>query len=423
MIKQFFRSFFLGLLLAGTTTGVLYAQETSGAGILLRNATIIDGRAHVKPYQGSILIEDGLIKKITKKNISVGEDVLQLDCTGKYIVPGLVEAHMHLATGDLSDRDKAKVSTDRILLNMVHHGITTVRDMAGDAPYLAEYKSKIEKGELVGPEIFYAAQFAGPGYFEMFSRGSRTKMGTKAWERAISDTTDIEKVVKEAKSAGVTAIKTYAELSKETMRKIVKSARKEGLLVWSHATVFPIQPTDAVGLSVNSISHAADVIFEQIPKDSLTLSYAWSQVYKGLKVDQKVLSPLFVLMKKNKVYFDPTIFHATNNNLHYAIEITRLAHRAGVKIVCGTDWIYPEDAAMVPLYNEALIYKEEVGLSALEVLESLTYNAALVTGLKDRGYLARGMRADLLLLDKNPMENIKALFQPYRVVLKGNIVK
>lgn len=422
MIKQFVQSLFLGLLLTGTVTSVSLAQEKSGS-ILLHNATIIDGRAHIEPYQGSILIEDGLIKKITKQNISVGKAVQQLDCTGKYVVPGLFEAHMHLATGDLSDKTKAKASTDRILLNMVYHGITTVRDMAGDAPYLAEYKSKIEKGELVGPDIFYAAQFAGPGYFEMFSKGSRIKMGNKAWERAISDTTDIEKVVKEAKAAGVTAIKTYAELPQETMQKIVRSARKERVLVWSHATVFPIQPTDAVALSVNSISHAADVIFEQIPKDSLTLSYAWSQVYKGLKVDEASLKPLFVLMKKNKVYFDPTIFHATNNKLHYAVEIAKLAHQSGVKIVCGTDWIYPEDASMVPLYDEARIYKEDVGMSALEVLESLTYNAALVTGLKDRGYLARGLRADLLLLDKNPIEDIKALFQPETVFLKGNIVK
>ncbi|SKB61997.1 Imidazolonepropionase [Sphingobacterium nematocida] len=422
MIKQFVQSLFLGLLLTGTAINTSVAQKTSG-GILLRNATIIDGRSHIKPYQGSILIEDGLIKKITKQHISVDQDVHQLDCTGKYIVPGLFEAHMHLATGDLSDRNKAKASTDRILLNMVHHGITTVRDMAGDAPYLFDYKRKIDKGELLGPDIFYAAQFAGPDYFEMFSRGSRVKMGNKAWERAITDTTDIEKVVKEAKAAGVTAIKTYAQLSKETMLKIVKSARKEGLLVWSHATVFPIQPTDAVELSVNSISHAADVIFEQIPRDSLTLSYAWSQVYKGLKVDPKTLNPLFVLMKKNKVYFDPTIFHATNNKLYYAVEIAKLAHQSGVKIVCGTDWIYPEDTSMVPLYDEARIYKEDVGMSALEVLESLTYNAALVTGLKDRGCLMKGLRADLLLLDKNPMEDIKALFQPQMVFLKGNIVK
>ncbi len=421
MMNYFFRTLSFSVSLLLITPEALFAQATRG--VLLHNATIFDGRSHVKPYKGSILIEDGLIKKVTKGDISAGPDVQQIDCTGKYIVPGLFDAHIHLATGDLSDRDKAQASTDRILSNMVRHGITTVRDMAGNAPYLAQYKNKIERGELVGPDIFYAAQFAGPGYFEMFSTGSRVKMGNAPWERAISDTTDIDKAVREAKSAGVTAIKTYAELSNESMHKIVRSARKEGLLVWSHATVFPIQPTDAAALSVNSLSHAADVIFEQIPKDSLTLSYAWSQVYKGLKVDPAKLKPLFALMKKNQVYLDPTIFHATNNKLHYAIEVTRLAHQTGVKIVCGTDWIYPENNSMVPLYDEARIYKQDVGMSSLEVLESLTYNAALVTGLKDRGYLAKGFRADLLLLDNNPMEDVKALFQPYQVFLRGKMLK
>ncbi|MFD2556331.1 amidohydrolase family protein [Sphingobacterium tabacisoli] len=422
MIQHLIKKLCLGLLLLHIGAGSSLAQKNTNS-ILLHNATIIDGRSNVRPYQASILIQDGFIRAISKKKINVGRNVQEIDCTGKYIVPGLFDTHIHLATIDLSDIEKARNATDKILENMLQHGITTVRDMAGNAPYLAQYKQEIKSGAKAGPDIFYAAQFAGPGYFEMFSQGSRIKMGNSPWERAVSDTTDIAQVVKQAKDAGVTAIKTYAEMSSELLEKIVRAARKQNLLVWSHATIYPIKPSDAVSLSVNSISHAADVIFEQIPSDSLNISYAWERVYEGIKVDPNILNPLFTQMKENKVFFDPTVFHATNNKLDYSLEILKLAHGAGVKIVAGTDWIYPENSDMVPLYNEVSLYQDRAGMTPLEVLESLTYNAAQVTGLHDRGYLKKGLRADILILDSDPLKNLRSLFEPEKVIQAGHIVK
>ncbi|MDR2284176.1 MAG: amidohydrolase family protein [Sphingobacterium sp.] len=422
MIQRLIKNLCLGLLLIHIGVVSSLAQKNTNS-ILLHNATVIDGRSHIKPYQASILIQDGFIRAISKKKIKTDRNVQEIDCTGKYIVPGLFDAHIHLATIDLSDLEKARSATDRILENMLQHGITTVRDMAGNAPFLAQYKQEIKTGAKAGPDIFYAAQFAGPEYFEMFSQGSRIKMGTSPWERAVSDTTNIDQVVQQAKAAGVTAIKTYAEMSRELLEKIVRAARKENLLVWSHATIYPIKPSDAVSLSVNSISHAADVIFEQIPSDSLTISYAWKRVYEGMKVDPDILNPFFTQMKRNNVFFDPTVFHATNNKLDYALDILKLAHQSGVKIVAGTDWIYPENNDMVPLYDEALLYQDRAGMSRLQVLESLTYNAAQVTGLHDRGYLKKGLRADMLILDKDPLADLRSLFEPAKVIQAGRIVK
>lgn len=399
------------------TLGTLQAQDK----LLFYNATIIDGEAKVKPYLGSILVEDGKIKKIYRKSgFKPAEGVTTIDCTDKFITPGLFDAHIHLATVDLSDWAKAKASTDKILVNMARHGITTLRDMAGDARYLKSYREEIRSGAKIGPDIFYAAQFAGPSYFEMYSRGSSIKAGVHPWERAIVDTTDIAKVVKEAKDAGVTAIKTYADLSKQQLKDIVYYARKNGLLVWSHATIFPIQPIDAVRENVNSVSHAADVIFQQLPADSVEIGYAWQQVYKGMKVDPVKLSPLFKEMVKRNVFLDGTVYHATQNKLNYAIDVMKLAHQEGVNIVAGTDWIYPEGNEMIPLYDEAALYTDKVGLSTLETIETLTYHAALVTGLKDRGKVAKGYRADLLILNQNPLTDIKNVFLPEKVFIRGN---
>jgi imidazolonepropionase-like amidohydrolase len=295
--------------------------------------------------------------------------------------------------------------------------------MTGYAPYLAYYQRESEVGHKIAPSIFYAAQFAGPGYFKMFENQSSKPMGVSPWERAITDTTDIEKAVKEAKEIGATGIKTYAELSESQFSTIVKAAKKNGLLVWSHATIFPIQPSDIAKYKIQSLSHAADVLFEQLPKDSVDLSYAWQRVYQGMKPDQEVLQSLFSQMKTNHIFFDPTVFHATNNRLNYSTDIVRWAHQAGVKIVAGTDWIYSEDKdEMVPLYDEVWLYMEKSGLSALEAIETLTSHGATVIGLNDRGLIRKGKRADILILDQNPLSDIRALFEPNTVIKKGNII-
>lgn len=421
MVKRIKTGLICFLLCFGmlSETSCLKAQDK----LLLYNATIIDGSTKVRPYLGSVLIESGEIKKIYKaSSVKQVDDAKTIDCTGKFIMPGLFDAHIHLATVDLSDWKKAKESTDKIVANMVRHGITTLRDMAGDARYLRSYNEEIQQGKKIGPAIFYAAQFAGPSYFEMYSRGSKKKAGVYPWERAITDTTDIAQVVREAKEAGVTGIKTYADLSKQHLKQIVKEARKTGLQIWSHATIFPIQPMDAAREGVNSLSHAADVIFQQLPTDSVEIGYAWQQVYKGMKVNPAKLNPLFQEMRKRSIYLDGTVYHATQNKLNYAVEVMKLAHQAGVKIVAGTDWIYPEDPSMIPLYDEARIYNDKVGLSTLETIESLTLNAALVTGLKDRGRIAKGYRADLLLLDRNPVNDIKYVFMPKEVYIGGRKV-
>lgn len=399
------------------------AQDHSS--FILKNCTVVTGDKNDKPFIGSILIEQGYISAITAKTIDQRKypNFQIIDCTNKFVTPGLIDAHVHLATIDLTDLEKAQKSTDLILENFVRNGITTVRDMAGYAPYLKEYQTQSESGKKIAPSIFYAAQFAGPSYFEMFNRGgSRQKSGISPWERAVSDTTDIAAAVLDAKNSGVTAIKTYADLSKPVLAAIVKEARKYNLLVWSHATIFPIRPLDAVALKVNSISHAADVLFQQLPADSVDVGYAWQKVYAGFKPDSLQLAPLFELMKKNKVYLDATLYHASNNKLTYAQDITRWAHHHGVKIVSGTDWIYPEKDEIGPLYHEAKILNEKCDLNNQEVLETLTLNAALATGLKDRGVIKKGYRGDLLILDNNPLENIKNAFQPSKVFKKGQMI-
>ncbi|MEQ7798956.1 amidohydrolase family protein [Pedobacter sp. ASV1-7] len=402
----------------------VYAQTP--VSILLKNATIIDGDANVKPFKGSVLIKDGKIYSISAsapKTINAKTKVI--DCTGKFITPGLMDSHVHLGTGDLTDLKKAYATTDSIMKNLLVHGITTVRDMAGNAPFLAECKKKVQDGKVPGPDIYYAAQFAGPGYFAMMGAGRKGEedLGKNPWYRAIRSKADVKPAIADAKKAGVTGIKIYASLSKELIREITNEAHQQGLLAWAHGAIFPSKPMDVAQSNVNSMSHANDLVFQQIKGDTIEIGAAWAQLYKGLKLDTNVRDQMLLEMKKRGTFLDPTVFHAENNKMMNAALITRRANELGVKIVAGTDWIFPSKNESVPLLDEMKLLAAKCGMSNLQVIQTASLNGALVTGLKDRGVVRAGKRADLLILNADPTKSLETFDQPEFVIQKGEIVK
>ncbi|RAJ08330.1 imidazolonepropionase-like amidohydrolase [Chitinophaga skermanii] len=406
------------LLLALACLAIMHKAQSQ---TLLKNATIINGDATIQPRKGAIYINNGKITNIVygKKNIPT-KGYKVIDCDGKYVTPGLTDAHMHLATGDLRNLDTAMKKTDALLLNMLYHGITTVRDMAGDGSYLANYKQRINKKELPAPSIFYAAQFAGSHYWELINRGSKqSKDGNTPWYRSIDANTNIAKAVAEAKGYGATGIKVYNDLTKDQIARITTEANKQGLKIWSHAAVFPAKPMDVAKLSVSSMSHAADMAFDQLPGDTIEISAAWRSVYKNFTLDTAHLVVLLQQMKANGVFLDPTVFHATNNKLTYAQTVVRLAHQVGVQIVVGTDWVYPEGPGEVPLEDEMKTLANKCNLSNSYIIQAATLNAARVIGLKDRGQVMKGNIADLLIVAEDPNTQLSTLFRPLLVIKEG----
>ncbi len=401
-----------------TISSRLHAQQ-----ILIKNVTVIDGHAAVAPQIASVLIRNGVIHRIYAKPPRNVSNTEVIDGSGKFLTPGLTDAHVHLATVVDEDNRKARLQTDSIMGNMVRHGITTVRDMAGNAPYLASCRDDVRSGKTVGPDIFYSAQFAGPGYFDLIRRSGRDgELGNSAWYKAIMPGMDVNAAIREAKAAGVTGIKIYADLDAQLIHDITIAAHKAGLKAWSHAAVFPSKPSSVAAAGVNTMSHANDFAFQQLPGDTLEIGKAWQALYKKtFRLDTLVQIRLLQEMARKGIFLDPTVFHAENNKMRSAVIVTSLAHEQGVKIVTGTDWIYP-NTGEVPLLQEMLVLQQKCGLSAAEVIQASTLNSAQVIGLRDRGLVRQGMRADLLLLSSNPIVDLRALFQPVQVFLKGKTV-
>jgi imidazolonepropionase-like amidohydrolase len=269
------------------------------------------------------------------------------------------------------------------------------------------------------PSIFYAAQFAGPAYFKMINHGSKQTEGLHPWSRTITDTTDIALAVKQAKQMGVTGIKIYAELSPSLVQAITSEAHKQGLQAWSHVAVAPALPSDAIKASVNSMSHANDFVFEQFPANE-DRGKVWSAIYKGLKADSALIYPLLQEMKRKNIILDATVLSASNNKLSNALLVTKWAHRIGVMIDAGTDWMYPTSGS-VPLRDEMQTLVSQCGMSNREAISAATIIGAKAIGLDDRGVIEKGKRADVLILSNNPAIDLALLFEPEIVIQKGNV--
>ena len=250
----------LGLLLfTPGRTAEAQSSPDSVSQVVLVGVTLFDGTGTPARPNQSVLIEGERIAAIFptgSRTLPAGAKIY--DLTGRYLIPGLIDTHVHVAT-DPSGED-SRPRTERRLRGALLGGVTAVRDMAGDVRALASLQRDALLGEIASPDIYYAALFAGPAFFadprtHDASRGLIA--GQVPWMRAITDTTDIHQAVAEARGTGATAIKLYAALSGELARRITTEAHAQGLLVWAHAALRPARPIDVVEAGVDAISHAS----------------------------------------------------------------------------------------------------------------------------------------------------------------------
>ncbi|GIQ57655.1 amidohydrolase [Flavobacterium collinsii] len=390
-----------------------YSQKKENLKItILKNGFIFDDKFDLKT--GSIIIKGNqIIDLLYTDNFSAYPEATIIDLTGKYVMPGLIDAHVHLATVPNLNREKSNKYMEDQLSKMIYAGITSVRDMAGNAIVLADYKRASILNQLPAPSIFYAAQFAGPDYFNL-TRKYTTEKDTP-WERTITDTTNIKMAVAEAKGAGVTGIKLYSDLSARMIRKIVKETNEQGLQSWSHAAVFPATPTDVAAAKVNSMSHAYDIAYG-------FSSGKMDHLKKIPAIDSIKMDKLLLLMKANNVILDPTNYLANNNKYFAGMEITKRAHELGVKVATGTDWPYLfEKDNVVPLFKEIKILTDNCGFTNKDVLISATRVGAESIGVADRGVIAIGKRADLYITNSDPVQNIENLKDGFMTIKSGII--
>jgi imidazolonepropionase-like amidohydrolase len=420
------------------TTPVLAAAPA----LLFTHATLVDGTGAPAQAGMTIAIQDGRIEGVYPDDSRAAPAHARVeDLRGRYVIPGLIDAHVHL-TGAAADLAHYRPLLRALLLG----GVTSLRDMAGDDRLLAYLAWQANTDVLASPDIFYAALMAGPTFLAEDVRAQEAAAGAPpgraAWMQAITAATDIPLAVAAAKGTGATAIKLYADLPPPLVADITAEAHRQGLRVWSHATIFPARPSDAVAAGVDTISHSPYLVWEAastVPDDYRVRAKG---DFMHVAPDAPAILALFATMRQRGTILDATLRafaeearqhpqHVGAGIMPWSYAVTRLAHERGVLVDVGTDSAGfpanaqgPDLAALPAVHAEMALLVEHAGFTPVEAIQAATQTSAAALGqTAQRGTVAFGKRADLVVLTADPTRDIHNTGKIAFVIKNGRIYR
>ena len=429
-------TFFLAMSIVASPWHRSIAQAQP-ARTALSNVTLIDGTGALPRPNVTILIENGRITEIRPAAATVLPGATVIDMRGRFVIPGLIDAHVHLGT-----QPRPEGIMEAVLRACFMGGVTSVRDMGGQYELVRRFAQLGSNDTVPIPRVSYAAIVAGPGMWldgerARFFAGNSTA-GQSRTVRRLLDTSDVAPAVASAKAAGATGIKIYNAIDPRLVRAVASEARRSGLRVWSHLYVDPGAPGNVIDAGAEVVSHADMFVSEVLPpalRQGLTPEYraARHAAYSDTSTMRSApVRALIARMKERGTILDPTLFimrpgpdstgriderHAAL--FHGAVEFVRSAHRAGVDIDAGTDAL---GGSTPNIHVELQLLVDSVGMSPLEAIRAATLVSARALGMSDSlGTLAPGKKADLVVLAADPSVDIANTITVVAVMKAGRL--
>ncbi|WP_179855263.1 amidohydrolase family protein [Paractinoplanes atraurantiacus] len=349
-----------------------------------------------------------------------------VDLPGRYLLPGLVDAHQHIATPP--DRPAA----ERMLRRALRSGITLVRIMGDDLRQVADLARASLVGQIDAPDLRTAALFAGPSFFtdpRTVAACAGAVPGEVPWMQAITEDTDLGTAVAMARGTGAAAIKIYADLPKKLVTAVAEEAHRQGLGVWAHAAVFPAGPRDLVEAPADVMSHATLLAYEGVAVRSFaeraTVPIEHARFRGG---DDPAVRGVLDAMRRRGTILDATgslLAHAEGfdeDDARTTAALVRQAHRAGVPICAGTDYETAVDDPYPALHEEIEYLVERAGMTAAEAIRAATLIGARAAGEGDRrGSVESEKLADLVVLARDPYADVRNLRSVEMTVKRGRV--
>jgi len=386
----------------------LFAAPVDAQDLVLVNANVVDVTSGTVRAGVSVGVRDGRIEAVAEDRAPAPEGAELVDVGGMYVAPGLIDAHVHVGTAD---------QARRALLS----GVTTMRSMGADHYADVGIRELQRAGHLEAPELLAAGYHVRPPAAEGFFQ-DHPEMGRWYGEEIRGDEA-VRAMTRALLSRGVDFIKTNATeraglpntdprkqfYSEAELRAIVEEAAVEGVGVAAHAHGDE-GGRAAVRAGVRSIEHGT-----YLSEGTLAL-----MVERGT-----YLVPTIAIVRDLTIPggdYDNAVLNIRGRHmLPRVLETAANAHRMGVKIVAATDTGYGPNSTTTLAHE--LLELNRVGLSPLEALRAATATAAELLGVDDHtGRLEAGLEADLIVLERNPLEDIGVVQDVLMVVSDGQVV-
>ncbi|HXC48919.1 MAG TPA: amidohydrolase family protein [Candidatus Sulfotelmatobacter sp.] len=447
MSKTFLRSMLFVVFLVAVTS-VVTGQESI---LAITHVNVIDGTGTPALADMTVIVQANQISQIGKSGTtSVPKAARIVDGRGKYLIPGLWDMHVHEIFGEWLPEDEKVIP-----LLFVANGVTGVRDMGGDLEPLKKWRARIAAGQLIGPRMIIAGPML-DGPVPQFPSSAPVK-----------DAAAGRKIVDDLQKNGADFIKIQSLIPRDGYFAAADEAKKVGIVFAGHVPD-KVRATEASNAGQKSVEHLTGV-FEgcSTVEDELMAAPRGPGRGRFLSTyDPERAKALIALFAKNQTWQVPTLYwergewliEQTNTGpdplAKYApaawrdriwpmftrdimkgwstdpvadrekffqaeLKMVGEMNKAGVPILVGTD-----TAAGVRVYPGFSLHEElellvQAGLTPMQALQASTANAAKYLGLADTGTIEKGKRADLVLLDSNPLQDIKNTRKIQSVVLAG----
>ncbi|WP_428330260.1 amidohydrolase family protein [Mucilaginibacter sp.] len=389
--------------------------------IAITGGTVIDVVNSVAVPNSVVVIENGLIKKVGKAGeVKIPAGAKIIDAKGKTILPGLWDMHAHFEQAEWGPAYLAV-------------GVTTVRDCGNEFGYINAIQSAIDNGKGIGPKILKAGIIDGKGPYALGIIQADTK------EEAI-------KAVDRYKENGFIQIKIYSSVKPAIVKAICDEAHRVGLTVTGHIPngMTLMQGVDSGMNMVNHVQYVYTVMKRNKDRSINFEDTTSIKAIKFIKDHNVVIDPTlgvfemsFRPVKDDITVIEPnfysfplplqSILKNTGEDAATAarlkpiydamVKIVKVLYDNGVTIVAGTDQMFPGYS----IDREMELYVQ-AGLTPMQAIKTATITPAQVMKMdKETGSIEMGKNADLVIIDGDPLSNIRDIRKVSVVIKSGRI--
>lgn len=439
----------------------------------IRGALLIDGTGGPPVANSVVLITNGKIQAVgAAGSVTIPQNATVIDASGKTVMPGLVDSHVHMRS--------------YIAPMYLYWGVTTMGDLGNPTGWLLAYRDAIAKGRMAGPYLmatggkFDPPLKPGDPMVTGELRGFQTFLLGNSARVYVTDEASAEKAIAEVKKQGVDAVKLYTRMDPALMKITAAAAHRAGLPVFAHYTSASLRQglftgTDEIldtGIDVHV--HLFGLVKATAPQEIKDRIAKGENVQAWQFLDTSKYPPLVRKMVETKMFLNPTLGAQFKNGSKYLEEFDRLntaflngpivanypeslgrgrfanAFRArpgqqgpevregyrraglfvkeladaGGKVIAGDDTGAGAGSGTpgLALHLEMRMLGE-VGLTPMQVIQAATSWGAEAWGKsKEFGTVEAGKRADLLVLNRNPLDDLSATTDIFKIVQGGSVV-